>query len=67
MCSSFANNNYITFNCKKIVCIKFYIKTHAYEHLTLNDTNIEWVSKIKHLGNHLGVSFNDELDCQSKT
>ena len=27
---------------------------------------IEWVSEIKHLGNNLNISRNDELDCQIK-
>ena len=42
-------------------------KTHDYKHVTLIDTNIAWVSKMKHLGNHLDISCNDELDCQIKT
>ena len=67
MCSFFANSNPITFNCKKTVCIKFGCNTHDYEHVTLNGNDIEWVSEIKHLGNNLNISFNDELDCQIKT
>ena len=67
MCSTFADNSYITFICKKSVCIKFGGMTHDYEHVTLNGTNIDWVSKIKHLGNHLDISCNDELDCQTET
>ena len=51
----------ITFNCKKTVCIKFGGKTHDYEHLILNGNDIEWVSEIKHLGNNLNISRNDEL------
>ena len=42
-------------------------KTHDYEHLTLNGNDIEWVSEIKHLGNNLNISRNDELDYQIKT
>ena len=67
ICSIFANSNHITFNCKKTVCIKFGGKKHDYEHLTLNGNDIEWVSEIKHLGNNLNISRNDELDCQIKT
>ena len=67
ICSFFGNSNHITFNCKKTVCIKFGGKTHDYEHLTLNGNDIEWVSEIKHLGNNLNISRNDELDCQIKT
>ena len=67
ICSLFANSNHITFNCKKTVCIKVCGKTHDCEHLTLNGNDIEWVSEIKHLGNNLDISCNDELDCQIKT
>ena len=35
--------------------------------MTLNGNDIEWVSEIKHLGNNLNISRNDELDCQIKT
>ena len=67
ICAFFANSNHITFNCKKTVCIQFGGKTHDYEYLTLNSSDIEWVSEIKHLGNNLNISCNDELDCQIKT
>ena len=63
----FANGNHNTFNYKKTVCIKLGGKAHDCEHLTLNGNDIEWVSKIKHLGNNLDISCNDELDCQIKT
>ena len=49
------------------LCIKFGGKTHGYKHLTLNGNDIEWASEIKHLGNNLNISRNDELDCQIKT
>ena len=67
ICSIFANSNHITFNCRKTVCIKFGGKTHDYEHATLNGNDNEWVSEIKHLGNNINISRNDELDCQIKT
>ena len=35
--------------------------------MILNGNDIEWVSEIKHLGNNLNISRNDELDCQIKT
>ena len=63
----FDNSNHITFNCNKTVCIQFGGKTHDYEYLTLNSSDIEWVPEIKHLGNNLNISCNDELDCQIKT
>ena len=67
ICSFFANSNNITFNCKKTVCIKFGVRTHDYEHLTLKGNDIEWVEEIKHFGNNLNISRNDKLDCQIKT
>ena len=60
-----ASNNHITLNCEKTVWIKFSGKTHDYEHVTLDGTDIE--SEIKHLGNNLDISCNDKLDCQIKT
>ena len=52
ICSFLTNSNHITFNCKNTVYIKFGVKTHDYEHLTLNGNDIEWVSEIKHLRNN---------------
>ena len=34
--------------------------------MTLNGTDIEWVSEIKHLRNNLDKSCNDKHDCQIK-
>ena len=56
------NSNHNNFNCRKIVCLKFGGKTHAYEHVTLDSNDIEWVSEIKHLEN-----LNISLDSQIKT
>ena len=66
ICYFFANSNHFTFNCKKTVCTKFVGKKHDYEHVTSNGNDIEWVSEIKHLGNNLKISCNDEIGCQSK-
>ena len=61
-CYFFANSNHTNFNCRKIVCIKFGGKAYDDEHMTLDGTDIEWVSEIKHLGN-----LNTSLDCKIET
>ena len=58
MCFIFANNNHITVICKKNICIKFGGKSHDYEHVTLNGTDIETLSEIKHFGNNF-----DSISC----
>ena len=40
------NYNYREIGYLTKCMIKFGCKTHAYEHITLNGINIEWVSKI---------------------
>ena len=41
MYSIFTNDNRITLNCKKTVCIMVSVKVHDYdEHVTLNGTNM---------------------------
>ena len=55
ICYFLANSNHNTNSFLTIKSYKFGGKTHDYEHLTLNDNDIEWVSEIKHLGNNLYI------------
>ena len=61
----FDNSNLITFNCKKTV-VQSLMARH-YKRVTLDGTDIEWVSEIKHLEKKLQISCNDKLDCHTKT
>ncbi len=66
ICSHFAELFNITFNNKKTVCIKFGEILHEWESAHLNNNKLSWVDKIKHLGNHIDSTLNDDLDCKSK-
>ena len=54
--------NYMTFNCKKTVCIKFGSIVKEYEHAWLNNQSIKWVNSVKHLGNHINNDLSDTED-----
>ena len=66
LCEVFAKNFDVTFNCMKIVCIKFGQNLISYEHVYLNDKKIKWVNQIKHLGNYIDRNLNDSIDCIHK-
>lgn len=66
ICSKFADDYSITFNSKKSVCIKFGDTIKEHEKVTLKNSEIAWVSKIKHLGNFIDTSLTDEIDCRMK-
>ena len=66
LCEVFAKNFDVTFNCMKIVCIKFGQKLISYEHVYLNDKKIKWVNQIKHLGNYTDRNLNDSIGCIHK-
>jgi hypothetical protein len=66
ICKSFAAEYNITFNAKKTMCIKFGSPVTDDDNVYLDGTLIQWVDKIKHLGNTLNVSLNDVSDCASK-
>ena len=66
ICSQFADDYCITFNSKKSMCIKFGEKLRAQEKVILKNTEISWVTTIKHLGNYLNTTLTDEIDCRMK-
>ena len=49
------------------MCIKFGDKHKACEVAKLQGNAITWVDKIKHLGNYLDTTLDDNVDCQSKS
>ena len=49
------------------MCIKFGEKIKPCEIAKLDGNKISWVDSIKHLGNYLDTTLNDEYDCRSKT
>ena len=66
ICAKFADIFDITFNSKKILCIKFGESLNSKECAKLNGKIIKWVDHIKHLGNFFDSTLSDKLDTRSK-
>ena len=66
ICSQFALDYSLTFNSKKSVCIKFGENVKDCERIKLGTVYIDWVDKIKHLGNYIDSTLSDKLDCKMK-
>jgi len=66
ICKSFAAEYNITFNAKKTMCIKFGSPVTDDDKVYLDGTSIDWVDRIKHLGNTLNVKLNDVNDSDCK-
>ena len=64
ICAKFAETFSLTFNCKKLMCIKFGDNVNVNEIIKLNDSQIPWVKEIKHLGNYVNKTLSDKSDCQ---
>ena len=47
ICSKFAENYSLTFNSKKIICMKFLGKVKLSEKIKLNGSQTSWVAEIK--------------------
>ena len=56
----------IKFNAKKSLGIKFGSHQVMSEVLYLGNSRIEWVSSVKHLGNHVNSDMTDKTDCDMK-
>ena len=63
ICSDFATNNFITFNAKKTICIKYGESVRLTEHVILDGNVISWHNGVRHLGNF----FNSRLDINVDT
>ena len=62
ICGIFAKNNYVTFNSKKSICTK-YGSIHTDEMAILNETELKWSNKVRHLGNYFGTELKENTDC----
>ena len=51
ICSDFATNNFITFNAKKTICIKYGESVRLTKHVILDGNVISWHTGVRHLGN----------------
>ena len=66
ICNSFADMYDIKFNAKKSLGIKFGSQQVMSEVLYLDNSRIEWVSSVKHLGNYVNSDMTDNTDCDMK-
>ncbi len=65
VCADFGQENSITFNEKKSVCIKFGSDSQKPD-ILLNCKVLKWESKVKHVGNVLNPSLHYKDDIQLK-
>ena len=66
ICQEFAQEYNISFNPTKTKCIKFGSCVKINEKVFLNNSPIEWVNQVQHLGNVVNSSLNDHNDTESK-
>ena len=60
ICNKFAIDNFIIFNSKKTICIKYGEDVRVSEQVFMNGRLLSWHSEVRHLGNF----FNNRL-CNS--
>ncbi len=65
VCADFGQENSITFNEKKSVCIKFGSDSQKPD-IVINGKALQWESKVKHVGNVLNPSLHDKNEIQLK-
>ncbi len=66
ICQSFATEYNVSFNVNKTMCIKFGSPVRTEDKLYLNDSLINWVDQVKHLGNIVSSNLRDNSDCSLK-
>lgn len=66
ICGEFGRENFIMFNSKKSMAIKFGSPVENQEIILLNKLPIKWVKKTKHLGNIVNDELSDIDDCMVK-
>ena len=65
ICKKFDDEYNVTFNAKKMVCIKFGNKVSEYDQVVLDGATIEWANSVKHLGNIVNNTLSDTDDKKS--
>ena len=69
LCCEYAKQYDITFNPKKTVCIKFgwiVLFFDATVLMSMNGCTVQWSESVRHLGNFVGSTLSDSLDCRYK-
>ena len=62
----FHKNNSILFNKKKTTCIKFGDLIKNGEKAFLDGSDLVWKVNVRHLGNFVDSTCNDDFDCNAK-
>ena len=68
VCETFAKEYDLQFNPKKSECIHFnqHNASNSQFQIFLNESQVKWVSKVKHLGNYIDCNMNDSTDVKAK-
>jgi len=68
ICEDFGREFSLTYNAKKTVCIHFKsrgVKCHT-PNVSLNNTELQWLSTVKHLGNLVSQNLKEDQEIQAK-
>ena len=57
LCNHFENENYIIFNSKKTLCVKYGEPVNDHENIYFNKIKLDWYDKVRHLGIFSGVIY----------
>ena len=66
ICADFGTDYHITFNDKKTTCIMFGTSAAGFKCIIVNDNEIMWSNRVKHLGNVINCDLSDVADSNSK-
>ena len=66
ICDDFAQSNFITFNSKKTICIKYGEPVRNTEHVKLNGVTLLWQTEVRHLGNYFNSKLDNTMDSLRK-
>ena len=70
LCNNLENENYIIFNTKKTLCVKYLLllllllllynePVNDHEYIYFNKIKRDWYDKVRHLGNFISCNIND--------
>ena len=66
ICNTFSKNNSILFNKKKTTCNKFGDLIKHGEKAILDGSDLVWKDTVRHLGNIVDSTCNDDFNCNAK-
>jgi hypothetical protein len=67
LCELYAKSFDVTFNEAKTVALYFSHANNVTGHVELNGCKINWSDQVKHLGNYICTTLDDDPDCKYKT